>query len=143
MVILYGYWELTLTRGFLAMNNLVIPGYDIFREDHPSSVKHGEVRILKNKLWSFSQWVTWNSRKVHYFTWTLRAIALVIMFAARTRFPFKQSIVNVLRKRYGKILVKNVRKFEKYVFKYVMRYAIWYHLYNLKTWKTPMDKCYF
>ena len=49
---------------------------------------------------------------------TLRVIALVFMFAARTRFPVKHSIVNVLRKRYGKILVKNVRKFEKYDFKY-------------------------
>ena len=26
---------------------------------------------------------------------------------------------------------------------YVMRYAIWYHLYNLKTWKTPTEECYF
>ena len=23
---------------------------------------------------------------------------------------------------------------------YVMRYAIWYHLYNLKTWKTPTEE---
>ena len=49
---------------------------------------------------------------------TLRVIALVFMFVARTRFPVKHSIVNILRKRYGKILVKNVRKFEKYDFKY-------------------------
>ena len=27
---------------------------------------------------------------------------------------------------------------------YVMRCAIWYHLYNfIKTWKTPMEECYF
>ena len=45
-------------------------------------------------------------------------MALVFMFVARTRLPVKHSIVNVLRKRYGKILVKNVRKFEKYEFKY-------------------------
>ena len=25
----------------------------------------------------------------------------------------------------------------------VMRYAIWYHLYNLKNVKTPMEECYF
>ena len=45
-------------------------------------------------------------------TVTLRVTALVFMVVARTRFPVKHSIVNVLRKRYGKILVKNVRKFE-------------------------------
>ena len=50
-------------------------------------------------------------------TVTLRVMALVFMFVARTRLPVKHSIVNVLRKRYGKILVKNVRKFEKYEFK--------------------------
>ena len=42
---------------------------------------------------------------------TLRVIALVFMFLFRTRFPVKHSIVNILRKRFGKILVKNVRKF--------------------------------
>ena len=51
-------------------------------------------------------------------TVTLRVIALVSMFVARTRFPVKYSIVNVLRKRYGKILSKNVENFEKYDFKY-------------------------
>ena len=50
-------------------------------------------------------------------TVTLWVIALVFMFVARTRFPVKHFIVNVLQKRYGKILVKNVRKFEKYNFK--------------------------
>ena len=50
-------------------------------------------------------------------TITLRVIALVFMFVARTRFPVNHSIANVLRKRYCKILVKNVRKFEKYDFK--------------------------
>ena len=47
-------------------------------------------------------------------TETLWVIALVFMFVAKTRFPVKQFIVNVLRKRYDKILVKNVRKFKKY-----------------------------
>ena len=42
-------------------------------------------------------------------TVTLRFIALFLMFVVRTRFPVKHSIVNVLRKRYGKILAKNVR----------------------------------
>ena len=50
MSIFYGYWKLTLTRRLLAMNNLVIPGHDIFGADHPSSVKHEDVCILKNKL---------------------------------------------------------------------------------------------
>ena len=51
-------------------------------------------------------------------TVTLRVIALVFMFVARTRFLAKYSIVNVLLKRYGKILSKNVENFEKYDFKY-------------------------
>ena len=49
---------------------------------------------------------------------TLRVIALVFMFVFRTRFPVKLFIVNILRKRYGKILVKNARKFEKHDFNY-------------------------
>ena len=49
-------------------------------------------------------------------TVTLRVIELMFMFLVRTRFPDNHSIVNVLRKRYGKILVKNVRQFEKYDF---------------------------
>ena len=40
------------------------------------------------------------------------------MFLARTRFLVKHYIVNVLRKCYGKILIKNLKKFEKYDFKY-------------------------
>ena len=48
----------------------------------------------------------------------LQVIALVFMFAARTKFPVKHSIVNILWKHYGKILVKNFRRFEKYDFKY-------------------------
>ena len=51
-------------------------------------------------------------------TVTLRVIALVFMFVARTRFPAKYSIVNVLLKRYGKILSKNVENFVKYDLKY-------------------------
>ena len=51
-------------------------------------------------------------------TVALRVIALVFMFVARTRFPVKYSIVNVLLKRYGKILSKNVENFVKYDFKY-------------------------
>ena len=56
-------------------------------------------------------------------TVTIQVIALVFMFVARTRFPVKFSIVNVLWKRYGEIRVKNVRKFTlnrkmKYDFKY-------------------------
>ena len=40
---------------------------------------------------------------------TLRVIALVIMFAARIRYPVKHSSVNVLRKRYSENLAKNVK----------------------------------
>ena len=48
-------------------------------------------------------------------TVTLRLIALMFMLLVRPRFPVNHFIVNVLRKRYGKILVKNVRKFKKYM----------------------------
>ena len=51
-------------------------------------------------------------------TVTLWVLVLAFMFVARTRFPVKHSIVNVLLNRYGKILAKNVRKFQKYDFKY-------------------------
>ena len=51
------------------------------------------------------------------------SITLRFMFVARTRFPVKHSIVDVLRKCYGKILVKNVRKTEKCDFKH--KKAIW------------------
>ena len=36
----------------------------------------------------------------------------------RNKISCKHSIINLLRKRYGKILVEDVRKFEKYDFKY-------------------------
>ena len=49
---------------------------------------------------------------------TLWVLVIAFMFVSRTRFPVKHSIVNVLRKRYGKMLAKDVRKFEKYDFKY-------------------------
>ena len=67
-------------------------------------------------------------------TVTLRVTALVFMVVARTRFPVKHSIVNVLRKRYGKILVKNVKKFEKYDFKYKKA------ILNLDFWLTCKEK---
>ena len=65
---------------------------------------------------------------------SLRVTALGFMFVARTRFPVKHSIVNVLRKSYGKILVKNVKKFEKYDFKYKKE------ILNLDFWLTCKEK---
>ena len=38
----------------------------------------------------------------------LRITALVYMFIATTRFSVKHSIINVLRKRYGKVLFNNI-----------------------------------
>ena len=52
----------------------------------------------------------------------MRVIALVFMFVGRTRFLVKRSIITVLRKRYGRVLVKNVGKFKKYDFKYKKAY---------------------
>ena len=40
------------------------------------------------------------------------------MFLARLRFPAEDSIIKILRRRYGDGLVKKVRKFEKFDFKY-------------------------
>ena len=65
-------------------------------------------------------------------TVTLWVLVIAFMFVSRTRFPVKKSIVNVLRKRYGKILAKNVRMFEKYDFKYK---AAIHDLYFLLTCK--------
>ena len=52
----------------------------------------------------------------------IRVTALVFMFVARTRFLVKLSIITVLQKRYGRILVKNVGTFKKYDFKYKKAY---------------------
>ena len=60
-------------------------------------------------------------------------LVLVYTFVAITRFPVKHFIVNLLRKRYGKILVKNVRKFEKCDFQYNM---------DLDSLLTPKEKKY-
>ena len=48
----------------------------------------------------------------------IRIVALVFLFLVRCRFPAKKSIIDILRKRYGEILVKNVRKLEKLDFKH-------------------------
>ena len=48
----------------------------------------------------------------------LRVIALVFIFFARIKFRVKCLIFNILRDRYADNLVKNVRKFEKFDFKY-------------------------
>ena len=47
----------------------------------------------------------------------LRIVALVFLFLVRCRFPAKKSIIDILRKRYGENLVKNVKKLEKLDFK--------------------------
>ena len=48
----------------------------------------------------------------------IRVITLVFLFLVRCRFPAQLSIINVLRKRYGDTVVKQVRKLEKLDFKY-------------------------
>ena len=45
-------------------------------------------------------------------------ITYVFLFLARLRFPAQDSIIKILRRRYGDGLVKKVRKFEKFDFKY-------------------------
>ena len=49
---------------------------------------------------------------------TAQSIAtLVFLFIARIRFPASESLIGVLRKRYGRDLVKEVRTLEKIDFK--------------------------
>ena len=48
----------------------------------------------------------------------LRIAALVFLFIARIRFPASDSLICVLRKRYGRDLVKEVRTLEKLDFKH-------------------------
>ena len=43
---------------------------------------------------------------------------VVLLFLARIRFPAHYSLVDTLRKRYGKNLVKDARALEKLDFKY-------------------------
>ena len=47
----------------------------------------------------------------------LRIATLVFLFIARIRFPASESLIGVLRKRYGRDLVKEVRTLEKIDFK--------------------------
>ena len=48
----------------------------------------------------------------------IKIVALVFLLLVRCRFQAKKSIIDILRKRYGENLVKNVRKFEKLDFKH-------------------------
>ena len=48
----------------------------------------------------------------------LRIATLVFQFIARIRFPASDSLIGVLRKRYGRDLVKEVRTLEKIDFKH-------------------------
>ena len=48
----------------------------------------------------------------------LRIATLVFLFIARIRFPASYSLIGVLRKRYGRDLVKEVRTLEKLDFKH-------------------------
>ena len=48
---------------------------------------------------------------------TFRIITYVFLFLARLRFPAQDSIIKILRRRYGDGLVKKVQKFEKFDFK--------------------------
>ena len=47
----------------------------------------------------------------------LRITTLLFLFIARIRFPALYSLIDVLRKRYGRDLVKKVRTLEKLDFK--------------------------
>ena len=49
---------------------------------------------------------------------TFHIITYMFLFLARLRLPAQDSIIKVLRRRYGDGLVKKVRKLEKFDFKY-------------------------
>ena len=49
---------------------------------------------------------------------TFGIITYVLLFLARLRFPAQDSIIKILRRCYGDGLVKKVRTFEKFDFKY-------------------------
>ena len=48
----------------------------------------------------------------------LKTLALVFMFLIRLRFPKNLSLIQVIHKRYGNTVVKQVRRFEKLDFKH-------------------------
>ena len=48
----------------------------------------------------------------------LKALTLVFMFLIRLRFPKNLSLIQVIHKRYGNTVVKQVRRFEKLDFKH-------------------------
>ena len=48
----------------------------------------------------------------------LRIATLVFLFIARIRFPSSESLIGILRKRYGRDLLKEVRTLEKIEFKF-------------------------
>ena len=47
-----------------------------------------------------------------------RVATLVLLFISRIRFPASYSLIGILRKRYGRDLVKKVRRLENLDFKY-------------------------
>ena len=48
----------------------------------------------------------------------LKAVSIVFLFLVCLRFPKHLSTIKVLRKRYGDVIVRKVREFEKLDFKY-------------------------
>ena len=48
----------------------------------------------------------------------LKAVSIIFLFLVRLRFPRHLSTIKVLRKRYGDVIVRKVREFEKLDFKY-------------------------
>ena len=48
----------------------------------------------------------------------IKVVALVFLFIVRIRFPSHKSIAEIIRNRYGKDMVKLIRKFEKVDYKH-------------------------
>ena len=47
----------------------------------------------------------------------VKVLTLVFLFLIRLRFPWRKSIAEIIRKRYGSDTVKQLRKFEKLDYK--------------------------
>ena len=67
----------------------------------------------------------------------LKAVSIIFLFLVCLRFPRHLSTIKVLRKRYGDVIVRKVREFEKLDFKYR---KVLLDIDFLNTWNTCLKK---
>ena len=76
------------------------------------------VTSLKHLKGKYKKTLCWQIHVFYVFWWcvsctTLLLYTLALLFLIRLRFPLDKSITYVLRSRYGNLMVKELRKFEK------------------------------